>query len=156
MAVWPAIEEGDMGEGFEGGCHCGAIRYEIDGIFDIVYCHCTQCRKRTGAPVNCSMHVRGDAFRITQGSPKTYARSERSRWHFCAACGSTLCSENLEPEHLLAHNGRYYSVNLGTLDDPERVRPSVHQFVECKLGWFEIADELPRFNGNTLPHPDNR
>jgi len=145
-----------MGERLEGGCHCGAIRYEIDAVFDVVYCHCTQCRKRTGAPVNCALQVPGDAFRFTKGAPSSYVRSIRCLWRFCSVCGSTICSENLEPDHLLAREGRYYSVNVGSLDDPERVRPQIHQFVENRLFWFEIADYLPRVEGNILPHPDER
>lgn len=43
--------------------------------------------------------------------------------------------------------------NLGTFDDPERVQP---QFVESKLSWFNTTDNLPRVEGNTLPHPDKR
>ena len=35
-----------------GGCMCGAIRYEATGKPIIVaYCHCTDCRGITGAPV---------------------------------------------------------------------------------------------------------
>jgi hypothetical protein len=57
---------------------------------------------------------------------------------------------------LLARDGRYYSVAVGTLDDPEKVRPLIHQFYESKLSWFDTVDHLPRVDGNTLPHPDKR
>jgi hypothetical protein len=36
-------------EQLTGGCLCGAIRYEIDRVFDVMYCHCSRCRKATGA-----------------------------------------------------------------------------------------------------------
>src|SRR5688572_22832555 len=111
-----------MGERLEGGCHCGAIRYEIEHVFDVLYCHCSQCRKRTGAPVTCAMQIAGDAFCFTKGAPKNYATSAHGRWLFCANCGSSLCFESVEPDHLLARDGRHYSVGIGSLDDPERVR----------------------------------
>ena len=35
----------------EGGCLCGALRYEIDGPFvDMLHCHCSMCRKHHGTP----------------------------------------------------------------------------------------------------------
>ena len=35
----------------EGGCFCGAIRYEIDeGKHVVANCHCTLCRKTSAAP----------------------------------------------------------------------------------------------------------
>ena len=35
----------------QGSCLCGALRYEITGPFlEIVYCHCSRCRKQQGAP----------------------------------------------------------------------------------------------------------
>jgi hypothetical protein len=39
-------------EKVNGGCMCGAIRYEATGQPTLVaYCHCTDCRGYTGAPV---------------------------------------------------------------------------------------------------------
>ena len=36
----------------EGGCLCGALRYRLDAApLDIGYCHCSMCRRSTGAPV---------------------------------------------------------------------------------------------------------
>jgi hypothetical protein len=54
---------------FGGGCLCGAIRYEIDWVFDVIYCHCNQCRRINGAPVLLSAQVPGNAFLLTEGSP---------------------------------------------------------------------------------------
>jgi hypothetical protein len=35
----------------EGGCHCGAGRYRIDGeAMTHALCHCTDCRRSAGAP----------------------------------------------------------------------------------------------------------
>jgi len=33
-------------EQLPGGCLCGAIRYQVNGLpFDADHCHCSQCRK---------------------------------------------------------------------------------------------------------------
>jgi hypothetical protein len=47
------------------------------------------------------------------------------------------------------------SIGIGRLDEPARVRPTFHQCVSSKLPWFEISDNLPRFNENTITHPRN-
>jgi hypothetical protein len=113
-----------------GGCLCGAIRYEIDRVFDVIYCHCNQCRRSSGGPVLLSAAVAGNAFRVTSGTPAVYPTSAAGRNHFCANCGTSLFGEYRDEGHLLARDGRYYSVRVGTLDDAERVRPQIHQFVE--------------------------
>ena len=33
----------------KGGCACGGIRFEIDAVRSMTHCHCTTCRKLTGA-----------------------------------------------------------------------------------------------------------
>jgi hypothetical protein len=134
-----------------GGCRCGAIRYEIDRIFDVVYCHCTKCR-----PLAVYAAVAGDSFRITRGAPRAFATSITGSHHFCEICGSGLYGEYFASEHPLAREGRYFSVNVGSFDDPESVAPQIHQFVESKLSWLNLADDLPRIVGNKLPHPDQR
>jgi len=102
------------------------------------------------------MAIDGAAFRLTKGAPRVHATSAQGKSNFCGDCGSPIYWEGLDPGHLLARGGRYYSVPVGTLDNPERVRPQIHQFCETKLSWFEIADDLMRIEGNTLPHPDRR
>ncbi|HUY29338.1 MAG TPA: GFA family protein [Candidatus Binataceae bacterium] len=141
---------------FTGGCLCRSIRFEIDRVFDVIYCHCNHCRRSSGAPVIVTAQVAGDAFRLTAGAPSQYATSSTGCSYFCAKCGSGLYGEYLVVNHPLAVDGRYFSVRVGTFDDPERVRPQIHQFVESKLSWFDTTDDLPRIAGNTLPHPDKR
>lgn len=36
-------------------------------------------------------------------------------------------------------------VTLGSLDDPETVRPQDHVWTESQVSWFDIRDDLPRF-----------
>jgi hypothetical protein len=141
---------------FTAGCECGAIRFQIDRVFDVIYCHCRACRRRSGAPVLVSLQVPGDAMRLAAGRPTRYRTSKAGVNHFCGTCGCGVFGEYFDPSHPLAVNGRYYSVRLGALDEPERLGPTIHQFVEYRLAWFDTTDALPRFAGNTLPHLENR
>jgi hypothetical protein len=141
---------------FSGGCLCKSIRYEVERVFDVIYCHCNQCRRSSGAPVLVTAAVAGDAFRLTSGEPIAYATSASGRSHFCGTCGTGLYGEYLAEAHPLARDGKYFSIRVGTSDKPERLRPQIHQFVESKLSWFDTTDDLTRIEGNTLPHPDKR
>lgn len=141
---------------FTGGCLCRSVRYEVDRVFDVIYCHCSQCRRSSGAPVLVTAAVAGDAFQVTDGSPNVFPTSATGRSYFCGKCGTGLYGEFLAPTHPLARNGRYFSIRVGTFDEPERLRPQIHQWIESKLSWFETTDDLQRVEGNTLPHPDKR
>ena len=56
-----------------GGCHCGAIRYQVEGEL-IVHslCHCSDCRRHAGAPVVGWTMYAEDAVKVTKGQPKVY------------------------------------------------------------------------------------
>ena len=57
-----------------GGCFCGAIRWEGSNVFDAGYCHCSICRRMSGAPVFSFVHFREGDFRLTKGSPRPLPR----------------------------------------------------------------------------------
>jgi hypothetical protein len=137
-----------MTECHEGGCLCGAVRYRIRSIFDVVYCHCAMCRRRSGAPVYLSIVVPKDAFELVKGAPASFSSSDIGASHFCSTCGTPL--------YFVETQGPYVSVSHGSLDEPERVQPKAHQWRGSALSWFHIADELPSFADGQLTHPDRR
>jgi len=49
-----------------GGCHCGAVRYEVTGeALTHALCHCSDCRRSAGAPmVGWTMYT-SDAVKVT-------------------------------------------------------------------------------------------
>ena len=52
----------------QGGCHCGAVRYESDGkVMRFVNCHCPDCRKLSGASYASVLVVESVGFRIVAG-----------------------------------------------------------------------------------------
>jgi len=124
---------------FEGGCLCGAIRYRAAAApLRGVICHCSMCRKHSGAPALAFVHFAADSFTWTGGEPTRYRSSEFAERGFCPACGSTLSMH----EEVL---GTRVQVTVGSLDEPERVRPDDHVWTDERLPWFDIADALPRF-----------
>ena len=136
-----------------GSCLCGAVRYEVDpgGAFDAGYCHCSMCRRSTGAPVLAWALVRRGALRITRGALVRYRSSDACLRCFCATCGGQLVYEvPSQPEFIGFH--------VATLDGtvPEALRPRLHMFADDQLPWLELRDDLPRYVDNHVPDPEKR
>ena len=52
----------------EGSCLCGGVRYQIGAqLGPIVHCHCSQCRKASGASFSTNASVPAAAFRFVAG-----------------------------------------------------------------------------------------
>ena len=122
-----------------GGCLCGAVRYraEADPV-RVVICHCGMCRRISGAPMLCFVHLPANAFLWLAGEPTRYRSSSEAERGFCARCGGTLTMH----ETVLADR---VQATLGSLDRPDLVRPDDHVWVSNQLPWLRLADSLPRF-----------
>jgi len=123
----------------EGGCLCGEVRYRIGAEpHDAGYCHCRMCQRATGAPVVAWLTVASAALAWTKDEPAVYRSSEKAERLFCPRCGTQLgFRETALPDQL--------DVTLASLDDPEAVRPSHHIWTASRIGWFDVADALPRY-----------
>lgn len=122
-----------------GGCHCGAIRYETaDQAVHHTLCHCTDCRKSSGAPaVGWALAPPGQVT-IT-GEPVWYASSEHGRRGFCGTCGTGLfyTNEQIFPGQI--------DIQSATLDDPDAI-PLMAQIQTAEaIGWMSDLPHLPAY-----------
>lgn len=124
-----------------GGCHCGAIRYEVEGApVHHALCHCTDCRRHAGAPMIGWALFGNDRLRVVQGEAKIYASSEHGRRHFCAECGTGLFYTN----DLIFPDAT--DIQSATLDDPDALMPpGAHIQTAERIAWMKDADALPQF-----------
>lgn len=128
-----------------GGCQCGAVGIRVHGEpSGVIYCHCRDCRRSSGAPVSLFAGYRTGQIEWKQGEPKTYESSPGVRRSFCAECGTPL---SYEDERL---SGEFY-IPTGVFDEPERFEPEVHDWISQKLGWLDICDDLPRYRESSIP-----
>lgn len=121
-----------MSETFaEGGCLCGAVRFRLTGApYMIDYCHCTSCRKHTGAPVSVFLDCKGEVVEFTEGQRALYASSPGVMRGFCATCGATLTYE---------HKGEVH-IHVGAMDRPQEFPPhGKSSFPEERLPWFHVG-----------------
>jgi hypothetical protein len=101
-------------------------------------CHCSDCRRHSGAPIVAWGLVREDQIAIT-GEHKEYASSEHGRRHFCPACGTSLFYTNAT-----VFPGMI-DVQTCTLDDPDAIAPTAQIQVADRVGWMARLGELPEF-----------
>ena len=124
----------------KGHCHCGAIRFEVDGEPKwSALCHCGDCRRHAGAPVVGWSAFPEASLRVVKGTPKVYRSSEHGRRHFCPDCGTGLFYYNAVNLRGIA------DVQIATLDDPNAVAPQVHVQTAERIAWMESAQKLPAF-----------
>lgn len=119
---------------------CGAIRFEAAGEPIIVaHCHCTSCRRHTGAPLVTLVSFEAGQVRFTKGERKVYSSSPGVARAFCGACGTTLTWESEQRGQSLVE------FHIGALDKPEALPPSLQVFHGERLSWFDTGDRLPRY-----------
>jgi hypothetical protein len=122
-----------------GSCLCGGVRFEAREVPLIVLCHCSICRKANGAAFEAGAAVPAADFRLIDGAEliRHYESSPGNQRAFCSVCGSRAPS--------LSRDRNLYFVPAGLLDDDPGVRPALHIFVGSKAPWWQITDDLPRF-----------
>jgi hypothetical protein len=104
-----------------GGCLCGALRFVAKGEpYRVGICHCMDCRKNHGALFHASAIYPDSAVTISGAF-----RSFRHR-SFCPTCGSPV----------FAHIGEEIGINLGSLDAPDRFRPTYELWTIRREGWL--------------------
>ena len=116
-----------------GGCLCGAVRIVARGApWRVGICHCLDCRKHHGAPFHASAIFPEAAVTVTGQT-----RSFRGR-HFCPLCGSPV----------FGRSGDEVEVNLGTLDAPDRFRPTYELWTVRRESWLPEFPGLRGYPGN--------
>lgn len=127
---------------YKGSCLCGAVNFQItSSIRNIVYCHCSECRKAQGSAFATNGIVDNDNFKIISGEDQlsAYESTSGHTKYFCSHCGSPLMSKNLSrPDQL--------RVRLGTIESDVAEKPAAHIFVSSKASWDDITDDLPQYD----------
>jgi hypothetical protein len=128
-----------------GMCFCGTVRYQVEDQFQYsLNCHCSNCRRTTGAAFKPFAGIERGKFSITDGAERLLIFGEESGHDaHCGQCGSLLYS--------LVREAKFVHVALGTLIDSPSIRPSAHIFVGSKAPWYDITDDLPQYQ--ELPEP---
>jgi len=127
-----------------GGCLCGQVRWEASGEpFAVNYCHCESCRKHNGSAVAVLAGYLQGQLDFSGAERGRYESSPEIFRGFCSNCGTPLTWEGDGGEAL----GQIIELHVNTFDEPEKMVPTSHAFEPERLPWFDVADELPRYEG---------
>lgn len=123
----------------EGGCLCGATRYRVEGEpLARTLCHCTSCRRASGAPSVAWAIFPAQGFAFIAGGPKSFRSSPHVTRSFCGACGTPLVYKSDRRPDVV-------DVTTATLDAPESFPPEREIWTGEKLAWEVINNALPQF-----------
>lgn len=122
-----------------GGCHCGDIRYTVEGhVHGSMVCHCETCRRVSGAPMVGWVTVDSAHMLVQQGVPMRYHSSDGRLRQFCGGCGTQLTwSNEATPEEI--------DVATATLDDPEAYPPTHHDWTSHGVSWAPPPKDIPAY-----------
>jgi hypothetical protein len=123
----------------EGGCLCGAVRYQVRGKpTNTMICHCRTCRRATGSPVVAWLTFAQADFEVTTGALAEFRSSPPVRRGFCGTCGTPLTYSHRESPDSI-------DVTTCSLDEPQAFPPTHHSWLSDDVGWVRFGDGLPAF-----------
>ncbi len=136
-----------MSTSLTGGCLCGAVRYSVNApLANVVACHCTHCRKISGAGSSHNAIVAANAVTFAGSKVKRYQDKADSGnvlfRHFCGDCGSSLYSQREKSPEMIV-------LKVGTLDDASGLKLAMNIWTDSALPWMHLDPAVAR-------HPKNR
>ena len=124
----------------KGSCLCGGIEYRFDegGAVVINHCHCSRCRKASGAEYATFLQIVRDYFEWISGEDLIvgYESTPGNCRNFCRVCGSRA--------PVVREQINTVTVPVGSLESDPGLRPAIHLFVGSKAPWYRIVDDLPQ------------
>ncbi len=127
----------------DGGCHCGAIRYEAEiDPEKVSVCHCTDCQQLTGTAFRVTVPATEAEFRILSGEPTIYIKATadsgtRRAQAFCGHCGSHLYVTGVDP------GPKIYGIRAGTARQRRDLVPKRQIWHQSALDWVDTIGDLP-------------
>lgn len=126
----------------KGKCLCGQVEFEITGKIPNLYqCHCSLCKKATGAASNSSFVIGLDDLRWLKGKDqiRSFTKDNGYRTDFCGTCGSPVPNK--------MNVGDYMWVPAGVLEGGLDRKVAAHIFTESKADWEEDSPSCKTYDG---------
>ncbi|WP_461535230.1 GFA family protein [Spongorhabdus nitratireducens] len=124
----------------KGSCFCETVQFEVSGPIPGLYqCHCSMCRKVTGAAANAAFLIPKQQLQWLAGGDqiKTYRKPTGYCVSFCTHCGSTVPNIFRDTQ---------YWVPAGLLESDEGLEVKQHICVASKAEWDEIGGDAHQYD----------
>lgn len=130
-------------------CFCGDVRASFDpvGAFAL-HCHCSQCRRLSGAAFTTWLNVRRTAFRVESGAEvmNAFAVTTNATRHFCTRCGSHVYSTDIREPAIVG-------LPLGAVTGEDLPAPQTHYYFDSGVPWCDVAASARKAGGITGREP---
>jgi hypothetical protein len=127
--------------GVGGSCLCGEVVFEAGDPALMMNCHCTRCRLSRAAAHATNLFVPRETLSFVRGRERvrSYKVPEADRFAvgFCEQCGGLVPRPDSDSD--------YANIPAGSLDGDPGVEPAGHIWTGSKADWWEIGDDLPRW-----------
>ena len=128
-------------ENVSGSCLCGSVRFQITPpSTGFRYCHCTRCRKATGAAHAANVFLPESQFKWLAGESLLrqfdLPGAKRFAVHFCTKCGTRMPHKITGTENVL--------IPAGVLDANPDLKPDSSIFWGSKAEWFVETTAIPK------------
>lgn len=125
----------------KGSCLCGGVQFSFTppGIV-MNNCHCSRCRKASGAAFGTYLHVHRSEFSWDSGEEliRAFQPKQGDPRPFCSTCGTRV--PIVEEDSVI--------VPAGTLDGDPGTKPSVNIHVSSKASWSSVPEGIPSFDAD--------
>ncbi len=131
-----------------GGCLCKAVRYRVsEPPLNVRSCWCRLCQYLGGGSGTVNALFKTAAVTV-DGELREFQSVADSgnlmHWWFCSKCGTPVLVTSDRRPHITV-------VRVGTLDDPESVKPAATIWAAMAPSWAPIDPRLPRIEGQPPP-----
>ena len=125
---------------FEGGCHCGAVRYVCsEEPTTVVNCHCGDCQQIAGSAFITGVLVPEGSVKVS-GELKSYRVKADSgngiTRNFCPICGTRIMVE--------LEGGVGVGVSYTTLDDSSWLEPAIEFCTSKAQPWINLCSNTEK------------
>ena len=125
----------------EGGCTCRHVRYQATPNPLIVHCcHCRDCQKNSGSAFALNALYEAERVELVSGTTEDITVPTPSGVGQiitrCSKCKVAVWSNY----NMGGLKERIRFIRVGTLDDPDQLRPDIHIFSRSKQPWVTIPE----------------
>ena len=127
---------------FDGGCTCRFVRYRMSSQPLFVHCcHCRWCQRESGAAFALNALIEAERVQLLEGEVEVVDTPSNSgkgqRIARCPRCRIAVWS------NYAGAGDAVRFIRVGTLDEPDRLPPDIHIFVQSRQPWVVIPPGVP-------------